>query len=287
MRTCTPNGGVTTCDFSELLATSNGAIQLYNPAVSATNPTGGYTNASPYVNNQVRFVSPVAAYLFARPRSIPRPTARADANTPDRNDYGAPSSAVVRNNQGDLRVDWTVGPKDFADVPLLRRRRLRLRAEGRPSHYLPQANNDYPFHSGVVNWVRTSASSLVNQGRAGMSRVQSFNGAPTDPGSSDCRATRPWASPPSRHTQGSARSTSPASKRMLAVPVSFKTFLTTCLTMATTLIWQHGKHVTKFGVQIVRYQQNYYYAGNYGALGQYITAATTPKHRWWRRLRLC
>lgn len=59
MRTCTPNNGVITCDFSELL-TVNG-IQLYNPEVSQTNPTGGYANASPYPDNQIPLNSPVAS----------------------------------------------------------------------------------------------------------------------------------------------------------------------------------------------------------------------------------
>src|SRR5579875_1306545 len=42
------------------------------------------------------------------------------------------------------------------------------------------ANNDYPFHSGVVNWVHTFSPALVNQFRAGISRIQWFNGVPTD-----------------------------------------------------------------------------------------------------------
>ena len=38
---------------------------------------------------------------------------------------------------------------------------------------------------------------------------------------------------------------------------------------ADDFTWQHGRHTTKFGTQILRYQQNTYYAGNSGALGQF------------------
>jgi outer membrane receptor protein involved in Fe transport len=35
------------------------------------------------------------------------------------------------------------------------------------------------------------------------------------------------------------------------------------------LTWQHGAHIFKYGAQILRYQQNIYYAGNAGALGTF------------------
>ncbi len=270
MRTCTPSGGVTTCDFSELLTTANGAIQLYNPAVSATNPTGGYTNGSPYVNNQVPLINPVATYLFAHPEIYPMPNRPADANTPDRNNYGAPSAGVIRNNQGDLRVDWTVGPKDS----LMFRYSDGDAYDFAPKVVLPitfPASNDYPFHSGVVNWVRTFSPALVNQGRAGMSRTQWFNGVPIDPtGKFGLSGNQTVGIPAKQAYPGFSQINLSSYETNLGTAGIVQDFLDNNFDYGDDLIWQHGKHVTKFGVQIVRYQQNYYYAGNYGALGQFI-----------------
>jgi len=260
----------TNCDFSELLTTANGAIQLYNPAVSATNLTGGYTNASPYTNNQIPLVNPVAAYLFAHPEIYPMPNRAADTNTPDRNNYGAPTAGVIRNNQGDLRVDWTATSKDS----LMFRYSDGDAYDFAPKVVLPitfPANNDYPFHSGVVNWVRTFSPSLVNQARAGYSRIQWFNGAPTDPtGKFGLSGNQTVGIPAKQAYAGFSQINLSSFETNVGSAGIVQNFLDNIFDYGDDLIWQHGKHVTKFGVQFVRYQQNYYYAGNYGALGQFI-----------------
>jgi len=268
MRTCTPNGGVTTCDFSELLTTPG--IQLYNLAVSATNPTGGYTHATPYSNNQIPLNNPVAAYLFANPSIYPMPNRSADAGTADRNNYGAPTAGVIRNNQGDLRVDWTVSSKDS----LMFRYSDGDAYDFSPKVVLPitfPAENDYPFHSGVVNWVRTFSPSLVNQARAGISRVQWFNGSPTDPtGKFGLSGNATVGIPAPQAYPGFSQINLSSSESNVGTAGIVQNFLDNIFNYGDDLIWQHGKHVTKFGVQVARYQENYYYAGNYGALGQFI-----------------
>ena len=153
-----------TGDFSELLTTPG--VQLYDLSPSATNPTGGWTNASPYNNNQIPVNNPVAAYLFAHPEIYPMPNQPADPSTVDRNNYGAPTAGMINNNQGDIRVDWAVSQKDS----LMFRYSDGDAYDLNPQVVLPitfPANNDYPFHSGVVNWVHTFSPSLVNQARGG------------------------------------------------------------------------------------------------------------------------
>ena len=272
MRTCTPNGGVITCDFSELLSGANNvaAVQLYNPAASATNPTGGYANASKYPNDQIPLNNPVAAYLFAHPEIYPMPNFAPNNRTVDGSNYHAPTAGVIRNNQGDMRVDWTVTSKDS----------LMFRySDGDAYDFAPKvalpitfpAQNDYPFHSGVVNWVRTFSPSLVNQGRAGISRVQWFNGAPTDPtGKFGLSGNQTVGIPVKQAYPGFAQINISSTESNVGSAGIVQNFLDNIFDYGDDLIWQHGKHVTKFGVQIVRYQQNYYYAGNYGALGQFI-----------------
>lgn len=272
MRTCTPDGGVTTCDFSELLSGANNVapVQLYNPAVSAANTTGGYTSATPYANNQIPLTNPVWAYLIQHPEVYPLPNHAAVNKTVDGSNYQAPTAGVIRNNQGDLRVDWTVNTKDSLMVRYSRGDAYDFA----PKVVLPitfPASNDYPFNSGVVNWVRTFSPSLVNQARAGYSRIQWFNGVPTDPtGKFGLSGDQTVGIPVKQAYPGFAQINLSSTETNLGTAGIVQDFLDNIFNYGDDLIWQHGKHVTKLGVQIARYQENYYYAGNYGALGQFI-----------------
>ena len=266
MRTCNPD-----CDFSDLLDTPDyAAVQLYNLAPSVTNPTGGWANATPYANDQIPLNNPVATYLFAHPEFYPMPNRPADVGTPDRNNYGAPTAGKIINNQGDIRVDWVPDAKD----------QLWFRYSDGEAYdvatkvVLPitfPANNEYPFHSGVVNWVHTFSPSLVNQARAGMSRVQWFNNIPTDStGKFGLNGNQTVGIPASQAYAGFSQINLSSFETNLGNPAVVQDFLDNIFSYGDDLVWQHGNHTTKFGVQVVRYQQNNYYAGNYGALGQFI-----------------
>lgn len=266
MRTCNPN-----CDFSDLLDTPNYApVQLYNLAPSPTNPTGGWANASPYVNDQIPLNNPVATYLFAHPEFYPLPNQPADAKTPDRNNYAAPTAGKIVNNQGDIRVDWALGPRDSMYFRYSDGEAYDVATKVVLPITFP-ANNEYPFHSGVVNWVHTFSPAMVNQVRAGMSRVQWFNNIPTDStGKFGLSGNKTVGIPASQAYVGFSQINLSSFETNLGNPAIVQDFLDNIFSYGDDLIWQHGNHVTKFGVQVVRYQQNNYYAGNYGALGQFI-----------------
>ncbi|HEV2278935.1 MAG TPA: TonB-dependent receptor [Acidobacteriaceae bacterium] len=256
MRTCS-----TTCDFSELLTTPG--VQLYNVA-------NGWTAATPYANNQIPLNNPVAAYLFAHPEIYPTPNRTADAGTVDRNNYSAPTAGLIKNNQGDLRVDWAVGGKDSLMFRYSDGEGYDLSSKVVLPITFP-ANNDYPFHSGVVNWVHTFSPSLVNQARAGMSRVQWFNGIPTDlTGKFGLKGNSIVGIPAPQAYAGFSQINLSSAESNLGTAGIVQDFLDNIFTYGDDLIWQHAKHTTKFGVQIRRYQENNYYAGNYGALGQFL-----------------
>lgn len=255
-----------TGDFSELLA--NG-IQLYNPEVSATNPTGGWTLASPYANNQIPINNPVAAYLFSHPDVYPLPNSPAIDGL-DLNNYKAPTAGVIRNNQGDFRVDWALDAKDSLSFGFSDGDAYDLS----PKVVLPvtfPSNNDYPFHRGLVSWIHTFSPSLVNQLVAGFSRTQWFNGIPTDlTGKFGLNGEKTVGIPASQAYAGFSLVNLSSNESNVGTAGIVQDFLDNIFDYGDDLIWQHGDHTTKFGVQIVRYQQNNYYAGNYGALGQFI-----------------
>lgn len=268
MRNCTAAGGTTTCDFSELLTTYG--IQLYNSQPSPTNPTGGYANATPYANNQIPLNNPVAAYLFAHPEIYPAPNRTPDAGTVDSNNYGAPTAGIIKNHQGDLRVDWVVDSQD----QLMFRYSDGDAYDFSPKVVLPitfPTSNDYPFHGGVVNWVRTISPSIVNQARGGYSRIQWFNGIPSDPtGKFGLTGNSTVGIPFKQPYVGFSQISLSSAESNLGTAAIVQNFLDNVFNYGDDLIWQHGKHTTKFGVQVARYQQNNYYAGNYGAMGQFL-----------------
>jgi len=269
-----------TGDFSELLPLG---IQLYNPEPSTTNPTGGYALATPYLNNQIPINNPVAQFLFS-PANValyPLPNRSPISGTPDLANYQAPTATTRNNNQGDVRVDYQAGLKDS----LMFRYSDGDAYDLTPKVALPvtfPSNNDYPFHSGVVNWVHTFSPSLVNQFRAGMSRVEWDTGVPTDLSGKfgTTGNTKVGINFPKQPYAGFSWMNFATYESNVGTPAVVTTFVDNIFDYGDDLIWQHGNHITKFGVQIARYQQNSYYAGNAGANGQfyydnYYTANTT------------
>ncbi|MGH9588193.1 MAG: carboxypeptidase regulatory-like domain-containing protein [Acidobacteriaceae bacterium] len=264
-----------TGDFSELLTTPGvSPLQLYNLQPSATNPTGGWAAATPYNNNQIPINNPVAAYLFSHPDIYPMPNFKPRANTVDSNNYHASTAGVIKNNQGDIRVDWA---PDSRDTFWFRY------SDGDALDYSPKVvlaiqfptGNDYPFHSGVVNWVHTFSPSLVNQARGGFTRVQWFNGIPTDPtGKFGMSGNQTVGIPAPQAFPGFSLVNLSTAESNVGSAAVVQNFLDNIFNYGDDLVWQHGNHTTKFGVQVVRYQQNNYYAGNYGALGQFIYDGT-------------
>ncbi|MGH9616613.1 MAG: TonB-dependent receptor domain-containing protein [Acidobacteriaceae bacterium] len=260
-----------TGDFSEILALNG--IQLYNPAVTVTNPTGGYALATPYTNNQIPVNNPVATFVFA-PANValyPLPNHAPAAGTVDLDNYQASTASKIINNQGDVRVDYAMDTRDS----------LMFRYSDGDAYDLTSkvvlpvtfpTNNDYPFHSGVVNWVHTFSPSLVNQFRAGMSRIEWYTGVPNDLSgvfgkSGDAKVGIPFANQPFPGFSTMNFATNESNVGSTAIVTNF---VDNDFNYGDDLTWEHGKHITKFGVQIARYQQNYYYAGNDGALGQFF-----------------
>ena len=268
MRTCTPIDGVASCDFSELL-TVNG-IQLYDPAVSLTNSSGGYAHASPYADNQIPLNNPVAAYLFAHPEIYPMPNHVPSPGTVDSNNYQAATETIRRNNQGDVRIDYGVGSGDS----LMFRYSDGDAYDLTPEVVLPvtfPASNDYPFHGGVVNWVHTFSPSLVIQARAGISRIEWYTGAPTDlSGKFGLSGDRKLGIPFTQPFPGFSLINVSSPENNVGTAAIVTNFVDNDFNYGDDLIWEHGSHVTKIEVQITRYQQNSYYAGNAGAMGQFL-----------------
>lgn len=252
-------------DFSELLGGQYGNIQLYD-----NQNGGGYSNATVYSNNQIPIVNPVAKFLFAHPSVYPLPNHTPVSSQGDLDNFEGPTKGQTANNQGDVRVDYTVGARDTV---------MGRYTYGDAYDLTPQAlipvlfpgTNDYPFESLVTNWVHTFSPAIVNEFRAGVTRSVVDSGVPGDPSglfgtSGDTTVGLPFANQPfpgfSKMSFGSYESN--VGSTAIVTQFHENNFY-----YSDNLTWQHGRHTTKFGVQILRYQQNEYYSGNGGALGSF------------------
>ncbi len=253
-----------TGNFSELLGSQFGDIQLYNNQNGA-----GYSNATMYNNNQIPIVNPVAKFLFSHPNVYPASNRAAVPGLGDLDNYEGPQKGYTVNDQGDVRVDYHIN-----DSNTLMGRYSIGDAYDFSSTVLPvqfPTLNDYPFQNLVLNFVHTFTPSLVNEFRAGVSRTIFNSGVPNDPTgvfgvSGNSTVGLPMSNQPFPGFSEMGFSTWESNVGTEAIVTQFHE---NNFYYADNLTWARGRHAFKFGAQILRYQQNYYYSGNSGALGQF------------------
>ncbi len=261
-------------DFSELLGTvpnefgqtiqAAGIIQLYNT-------TAGLAAATPYVNNQIPVNNPVAQYLFAHPEFYPLPNRpSSNVNSPDTNNYQGYNKSAYVNNQGDIRVDYTASQKDNLWARFTHGGSYDLPIVSILSFQFP-GGDDYPFWNGVFNEVHTFTPNLQNEFRGGYSRIRNLSGIPVDstgnfPAGSDPKVGYPYASPYPGFTETNISS----AEKNVGTLGAVQNYIDNIFDYGDTITWLHGKHIVKGGAQVLRYQENFYYGGNAGTMGEFI-----------------
>ncbi len=243
-------------DFSAL----NGAeIQLYDTQ----------NNFTPYANNQVPVVNPVAAYLAAHPNLYPAPN-----HTPTdgliQNDFVGPQAKFVTNNQEDFKVDWTPNDKDrlngFYSQGTGKDFTTALIPAFFPSH------NQYPTKIAGASFVHTFSPAIINEFRLGFTRVRWINGVPSDStglfglkGDSIVGIPFPYTQKYVGFTGQSLNNNA----SYIGTSANPQVFTDNTFNYEDNLTWQRGRHLLSIGGQATRYQQNYLNAGNVGFLGTF------------------
>ncbi len=265
-----PDAKMRTGDFSELLTTKGYGIQLYDNS-------NGTANATPYTNDQIPVNNPVAKYLFSNTAALPMPNQAPVAGSISSGNYIGKVSSFNANQQGDLRIDYTISPKDSLMGKYTYGDAYDQTTQAVLPVYFP-LGDDYPFTMAMVNWVHTFSPSLVNEARGGYSRVVWHQALPSDP--SGLFGTKgeqvvgiPFKNQPivgfsfmaigncSLSNDWSCYGTSTNADNFLADDN---------LDFGDDLTWEHGNHVTKAGVQFLQYRQDFFTPGNLGgALGAF------------------
>ncbi len=257
-----PGGTPGIADLSGLLSVES--LQLVN------NSIGGSNTAPNYPNNHIPILNPVAKYLFAQsvthPNLLPLPNYPAAAGTYASGNYVGPSDSAFSNDQGDIRVDYTlnnnntfmlkVSRGDAGDAQTLL-----------PEQALFPTSNSYPFTNVSFGYTHIFSPKLVNNFRAGFTRISLTQGIVGDPSGLF-------------GTTGDAKVGIPVTNQAIAgftymaLNDEISNFGTAYYTGAfnldnnfdysDTVTWVHGNHVTKFGAEFVRYQQDFYAPSNIG-----------------------
>src|SRR5580698_12600 len=255
-------------------------IQLYD-----TQTLGPDGRPVPYANNQVPIVNPVAQFLFAHPEAYPLPNNTANsikAGDPLGifHNFIGPQKLFSRNDQGDVKIDWHLHDNDVISGRYTQGYAQDATISDPLPVQFPSASN-YPDHLGTVTWTHTFSPAIVNYARASYSRIQFNSGITTDPSGifgTGGNATVGIPSNPqmaagfSLQSFGGIESTTSSQN---GYPDGFganpqpEVFVDNVFEYADNLTWQRGKHLFKFGAQFTRYQQNSFYPGNDGELGDF------------------
>ena len=243
-------------DFSALLTASN-PIQLYDPQ----------NNFAPYPNNMgIPIVNPVAKFLFANPTLYPLPNATPTDGIVS-NDLLGSSRSYNANNQGDIKLEYDPHAADkitgFYSMGTSYTGSTALLAITFPGI------NIYPTKLGGINWVHIFSPALVNSARVGFTRTvwnQSFPQDPTGQFGTKGNA-KVGISFPNQSFNGFSNQSISGGLSGVGTPAQDGGLIDNTYSYIDNVTFIHGKHTVTFGVQALRYQNNYPTANNNGYLG--------------------
>ncbi|GGA70749.1 hypothetical protein GCM10011507_22900 [Edaphobacter acidisoli] len=253
-------------------------IQLYD-ATTAGNPA--------YVNNQIPITNPAAQYLLAHPNIYPLPNRAPNAtNTPASSNYTGPTKSRNYGNQFDVKIDWRATDKDSLSV------RYSFANQGSTTqNVLPTSfagAPTYPVRGVAINEVHTFNAAMVNEFRAGYTRLQSNAASLLDPTGvfglngdkilgigANNPVSQAFAgfsvlafgnsASPQQFSATNGTEYTNLGNQNTGTNYTINTFL-----YGDNFTWLRGRHTFKAGVQFLRQQQNNFYPGNDGSLGGFF-----------------
>ncbi|WP_051978669.1 TonB-dependent receptor [Edaphobacter aggregans] len=278
-------------DFSELLdpnimctgtettaaACTAKLIQLYD----ATAP-----GAPAYPNNRIPVGNnPALNYLLQHPELYPLPNQTPNRGSPALNNYRGQQKLRNYGDQMDARVDWKATERDnvsgrfsWGDFGQTTINPLPISFASAPT---------FPVRGVAINAVHTFNASMVNEFRAGYTRIQNNGAVLLDPtgvfglngnsilgiGSNDpASQAQAFAgfsalamsnsASPQGFTASNGTEYTTLGNANLGTNYTLNTFL-----YGDNFTWLKDRHTFKFGVQFLRQQQNNFYPGNDGSLG--------------------
>jgi len=243
-------------DFSALLTGSN-PIQLYDPE----------NNYAPYAGDKgIPIVNPVATFLFANPSLYPLPNATPSDGIAA-NDFQGPQRSYKANNQGDIKIEYD--PRTSDKITGFYAMSTAYDGQTPLLDITFPGPNLYPTKVGGANWVHIFSPAIVNSARVGFTRTVWEQNFPTDPSgefgtSGNSKVGIPF---PDQAYDGYSYQNISGGINAGGNPVYGGGLIDNTYSYIDDVTWQKGKHTLTFGIQALRYQNNYPTANNYGYLG--------------------
>lgn len=223
----------------------------------------------PFAGNIIptsRIVNPAAKALFADTKLYPLPNQAGTGAIGVTNDYLGVSANALQNDQADAKVDIRLTPNDS----LSGRWSISRYNQGGSATALPTqlaTGTNGPTTGAVTTWTRTFSPTTVNEARIGYSRdvigdlVLDPNGVLGADGNAKLGIPGGQPIPGASALQIGDGISNVGSLAAIGETVENKFQFSENLTIVK------GTHIMKMGGQLIRFQQNRYYAGNNGALG--------------------
>jgi hypothetical protein len=272
-------------DLSLLLSPTfpGGPRQLYDSQVLGTNG-----QPTQYKNNQITITNPVALYLFSHPAAYPLPNHPTSDPAGIYNNFVGPGNSTQKNDQGDVKIDYHFRSNDIISGRYSQGTARDATVTDPIPVFFPSASN-YPDHLATGTWTHTFSPAIVNSFRGSYARIRFNSGVTTDPsgifglsGNSIVGIPSPpqqtagfslqsfdgvESNPPGPNNNVSSQGNGYLSS--FGANPTPEIFIDNVFEYSENLTWQKGRHLMKFGAEFTRYQQNSFYPGNDGELGNF------------------
>ena len=217
-----------------------------------------------------RIVNPVAKALFANASYYPLPNNTGTGSLGLTSNYLATSANGVNNDQGDAKIDYRLSNKDSISGRFTIGRAYNLPFRVALPTTIPTASA-YPTTGGVISWTRVISPTIVNEARIAFNRIRLTDTVTDIFGSFGLTGNSKLGIPGGQPVPGISSITLGGTEGISGIGSLGigNDSITNEFQYADNFTKQWGRHVLKFGGQAARYQQNRYYSGNNGQLGQF------------------
>jgi hypothetical protein len=262
---CTDFGG--TFSAAGICQGGTNTTQLKNPSTSQPIPFNNLASAG-------LTPDPVASSLFGLTKYYPLPA----TDTLSANNLFYNSGNDLNNNQGDLKIDYTMSGKDHL---FGRWSQMDLNQPTFTGCLFCNSGaaegSDQPVRNAVVDWTHTFSGNLLNEARVGFNAVR-FDQRQTPTSSLGKISQQLGISGGNLQGPGLVEiqiTGSNGGSPSLGLRNLIQVFHSTQGQVEDNLIFTRGRHQIKTGFQFVRERQDYIYQGNNGALGFLTIGAAT------------
>ncbi|HWQ52188.1 MAG TPA: TonB-dependent receptor [Bryobacteraceae bacterium] len=217
---------------------------------------------------QSRIVNPVALALFGDPKLYPLPNNPGTGTLGVTSNYLGSSASSLKNDQADAKVDLRLSDKDN----LSSRWSIGRYREGGSETVLPiimTTGQEGPTTTAVTTWTRTISPNIVNELRAGYSRIVITDTALDPTGLLGPDGNQKLGIPGGQPIPGASAVVIGDGLTQIGSGAAIGDTVDNKYQLGNNLTIARGVHFFKMGGQAIRFHQNRYFAGNNGALGTF------------------